>query len=92
MNEITPNCRCKPGTIKTYLDYTNTVEGKLIVDHEPVIRAEDHPEGNEWPGGVVIERKWTAHNGVIKNDYVVLNFAEAEKVRDALNVFLWDHS
>lgn len=92
MNETTPNCRCKPGTIKIYLDYTNEAEGKLIVDHEPPVQSKDHPEGHSWPGGVTIERQWKTLKGVQKNDYVVLNFAEAEKVRDALNVFLWDHS
>lgn len=92
MSEFTPNCRCKPATVKTYLDYTNTIEGKLTVDHEPPIRPEDHPEGTEWPGGVVIERSWRSENGKERADYVVLSFTEAEKVRDALNAFIWDHS
>lgn len=78
--------------MKIYLDYINTVEGRLIVDHEPPIRPESHPEGNEWPGGVVLERAWKTPAGVEKRDYIVLNFTEAGKVRDALNAFIWDHS
>lgn len=89
--EFTPNCRCKPGAVKVYLDYMNTIEGRLTLDHEPVVKPDDHPEGNEWPGGVVLERQWKTQAGVQKNDYVVLSFTEAEKVRDALNAFIWDH-
>lgn len=90
--EFTPNCRCKPGVLKVYLDYNNIVEGRLTVDHEPVLRPETNEEALEWPGGVVIERQWKhPKTGVPKADYVVLSFTEAEKVRDALNAFIWDH-
>jgi hypothetical protein len=88
MSEFTPNCRCKPGSAKIYLERDDP-EGKLIVDHEPVIRPRGEEE-LEWPGGVCIERRYESA-GKQYRDFVILSFTEAEKVRDALNVFLWDH-
>lgn len=89
MSEFTPNCRCKSGIVKKYLERDDP-EGKLVVDHEPVIRPRGQ-EQLEWPGGICIERSYDVA-GKLRRDFVILSHAEATAVRDALNVFLWDHS
>lgn len=89
--EYTPNCRCKRGEVRTYLTHENAIEGKLIVDHEPPIRQEDHPDGNSWNGGLCIARAYVADNGQERQDFVLIAFSEVERVRDACNVFLFDH-
>lgn len=92
MSDYPPRCNCDKTKVKVYLDYTNTIEGQLIIDHEVPLRPGEHPEGNEWNGGVSIERRWKTPSGAEKQDFVVLNFTEAEKVRDALSAYIWDHS
>lgn len=89
--EFTPNCRCKRGEMRTYLDHENAIEGRLIVDHEPTM----HPTGDEglsWKGGLCIERKWLGKDGKELNAFVLLDFSEVERVRDAMNTFLFDHT
>lgn len=90
--EYTPNCRCKKGEIRTYLRYENTLEGTLIVDHEPAVRqSENDPEQLPWKGGLCIERRYKV-DGHERNDFVVLDFSEVERVRNACNAFLHDHT
>jgi hypothetical protein len=90
--EYTPNCRCKRGELRTYLDHNNPIEGRLVVDHEPVMRAEDHEEGNCWTGGLCVERKWLGKDGKERSDFVLFDFSEVKRVRDAMNAFLFDHT
>ena len=90
--EFTPNCRCKKGEVRTYLRYENAIEGTLVVDHEPPTRSES-PEQLSWKGGLAIERRWRHAEGAKETtDFVLLDFSEVERVRDACNAFLHDHT
>lgn len=90
--EFTPNCRCKKGVVRSYLRHENAEEGTLVIDHEPTMRPEDNPEGNSWKGGLCIERRWKDGSGKEYNDFVLLDFSEVERVRGALDAFIFDHT